>query len=87
MFWPQEWLPNEVGFKHVRLHSYGYNSDYSTRKESPLTIHDFGQGFLVYLYNSPYLRKNGDVSPPQCLNPCPDATADENPESDRARGS
>ncbi|KEY66276.1 hypothetical protein S7711_02741 [Stachybotrys chartarum IBT 7711] len=60
MFWPKDWLPNEVGFKHVRLHSYGYNSDWKTRKESPLTIHDFGQALLADLHNSPALRKNGE---------------------------
>ncbi|KAJ5178230.1 uncharacterized protein N7500_000929 [Penicillium coprophilum] len=60
MFWPKEWLPDEVGFKHVRIHSYGYNSDWTTRKESPLTVHDFGQALLADIHNSPYLRKNGD---------------------------
>ncbi|KAL2024346.1 hypothetical protein VTK56DRAFT_8828 [Thermocarpiscus australiensis] len=61
MFWPKEWLPNEVGFRHVRLHSYGYNSDWTTRKESYLTIHDFGQALIADVYNSPSLRKNGDT--------------------------
>lgn len=62
MFWPKEWLPNEDGFKHVRLHSYGYNSDWTTRKESHLTVHDFGQALIADIYNSPELRKNSDVS-------------------------
>ncbi|KAK1634044.1 hypothetical protein BDP81DRAFT_451981 [Colletotrichum phormii] len=61
MFWPKDWLPNEVGFKHVRIHSYGYNSDWTTRKDSRLTVHDFGQALLADLYNSPCLRKNGDT--------------------------
>ncbi|KAF6832531.1 hypothetical protein CMUS01_06897 [Colletotrichum musicola] len=61
MFWPKDWLPNEVGFRHVRIHSYGYNSDWTTRKESRLTVHDFGQALLADLYNSPCLRKNGDA--------------------------
>ncbi|KAK4186217.1 hypothetical protein QBC35DRAFT_501687 [Podospora australis] len=61
MFWPKEWLPNEVGFKHVRIHSYGYNSDWATRKESHLTIHDFGQALIADIYNSPHLRRNGDT--------------------------
>lgn len=60
-FWPKEWLPNEVGFRHVRLHSYGYNSDWTTGKESYLTVHDFGQALIADVYNSPELRKNGDV--------------------------
>ncbi|KAF4772853.1 hypothetical protein HER10_EVM0001257 [Colletotrichum scovillei] len=61
MFWPKDWLPNEVGFKHVRIHSYGYNSDWTTRKDSRLTVHDFGQALLADLYNSPCLRKNGNT--------------------------
>ncbi|KAH6849741.1 hypothetical protein B0I37DRAFT_369747 [Chaetomium sp. MPI-CAGE-AT-0009] len=60
MFWPKEWLPNEVGFRHVRLHSYGYNSGGSRRK-SFLTVHDFAQALLADIYNSPELRKNGDT--------------------------
>lgn len=63
MFWPKEWLPNENGFRHVRTHSYGYNSDWS-RKESFLTIHDFGQALIADIYNSPEFRKNGDVCAP-----------------------
>lgn len=61
MFWPKEWLPKEVGFKHVRLHSYGYNSEWTSRRDSHLTVHDFGQALLADLHNSPYLRKSGEV--------------------------
>ncbi|KAK4144168.1 Alpha/Beta hydrolase protein [Dichotomopilus funicola] len=60
MFWPKEWLPNGVGFGHVRLHSYGYNSD-GSRRESSLTVHDFAQALLADIHNSPELRKNGDT--------------------------
>jgi hypothetical protein len=63
MFWPKEWLPNEVGFRHVRLHSYGYSSD-GSRKQSFLTVHDFAQALLADIYNSPDLRRNGDVGSP-----------------------
>ncbi|KAJ4415517.1 hypothetical protein N0V85_002679 [Neurospora sp. IMI 360204] len=61
LFWPKEWLPNEVGFRHVRLHSYGYNSDWTARKGRALTVHDFGQALLADIYGSPHLRKNGDT--------------------------
>ncbi|RYP71986.1 hypothetical protein DL771_004455 [Monosporascus sp. 5C6A] len=60
-FWPREWLPAEPGFKHVRIHTYGYNSDWTKRLQSNLTIHDFGQALLADMYNSPQLRKPGDV--------------------------
>lgn len=62
MFWPKDWLPNEAGFRHVQLHSYGYNSDWTTSRASHLSGHDFGQALLADIYNSPALRKHGDVS-------------------------
>ena len=52
-FWPKEWLPLEPGFKNVRIHSFGYNSDWGERKSSSLTIHDFGQALLGDMQNSP----------------------------------
>ncbi|SPQ27547.1 ba20391f-efb7-42e8-bde8-8fceab49913d [Thermothielavioides terrestris] len=60
-FWPKEWLPSEPGFKHVRIHSYGYNSDWAKTQQSRLSIHDFAQALLADMYNSPHLRKNGDT--------------------------
>ncbi|KAK3989602.1 hypothetical protein QBC44DRAFT_82357 [Cladorrhinum sp. PSN332] len=60
-FWPKEWLPSEAGFKHVRIHSFGYDSDWTKQRESSLTIHDFGQALLADLYNSPNLKKNGNT--------------------------
>jgi len=59
-FWPKEWLPNEIGFKHVRLHTYGYDSG-GSRKQSSLGVHDFGQALIADIHNSPSLRKNDDV--------------------------
>jgi hypothetical protein len=60
-FWPKEWLPLEDGFRRVRIHSYGYSSDWTKSQQSQLTIRDFGQALLADMYNSPHLRKNGDV--------------------------
>ncbi|KAL1840084.1 hypothetical protein VTJ49DRAFT_819 [Mycothermus thermophilus] len=60
-FWPKEWLPSEPGFKHVRIHSFGYDSDWTKSERSTLTIHDFGQALLADLYNSPNLKKNGNT--------------------------
>src|SRR5271168_230704 len=39
LYWPQEWLPQDPGFKDVRIHSFGYNSNW--KKESILNIYDF----------------------------------------------
>lgn len=57
-FWPKEWLPAEPGFKNVRIHSYGYNSDWSERRGNVLNVHDFGNGLLADLSNCPQLRRN-----------------------------
>ena len=56
-YWPQEWLPLEPEFKHVRIHSFGYNSDWGERKGSSLTIHDFGQALIGDIYTSPHLNR------------------------------
>ncbi|KAL2149706.1 hypothetical protein VTH82DRAFT_8358 [Thermothelomyces myriococcoides] len=60
-FWPKEWLPSEAGFRHVRIHTFGYDSDWTKSQQSTLTIHDFGQALLADLYNSPHLKKNGNA--------------------------
>ena len=52
-YWPQKWLPLEPRFKNVRIHSFGYNSDWGGRKGSSLTVHDFGQALLGEILNSP----------------------------------
>ncbi|KAK0706330.1 hypothetical protein B0T26DRAFT_755844 [Lasiosphaeria miniovina] len=60
-FWPKEWLPSEAGFRHVRISSFGYDSDWTKSQPSTLTIHDYGQALLADLYNSLSLRKNGNT--------------------------
>ncbi|CAF9932101.1 hypothetical protein IMSHALPRED_008796 [Imshaugia aleurites] len=54
-FWPQQWLPLEPRFKNVRIHSFGYNSNWGQWKGSSLTVHDFGQALLGEILNSPDL--------------------------------
>jgi hypothetical protein len=48
-YWPQEWLPKELRFKNVRVHAFGYDSNWRKRRTSTLTIHDFGQALLAYM--------------------------------------
>lgn len=62
-FWPKEWLPREPKFKHVRIHSFGYSSDWSERKGNQITIHDFGQALLGDMQNSPCLTGAGRNTP------------------------
>lgn len=52
-FWPQEWLPKDPAFKHVRIHTYGYNSDWAKGKENCLNVHHFGKSLLGELAVSP----------------------------------
>ncbi|KAF2649450.1 hypothetical protein K491DRAFT_550850, partial [Lophiostoma macrostomum CBS 122681] len=56
LFWPKAWLPREPGFQNVRIHSYGYDADWTTSKaSSTINIHDFGRQLLERLRNSPEL--------------------------------
>ncbi|KAL8832477.1 MAG: hypothetical protein Q9191_000247 [Dirinaria sp. TL-2023a] len=59
-YWPQQWLPLEPRFKNVRIHSFGYNSDWGERKGSSLTVHDFGQALLGEILNSPDLSGHNE---------------------------
>lgn len=60
-FWPKEWLPRDPEFKHVRIHSFGYNSDWVDRKDSLLNINDFGKSLLAEIINSPEFGKDSSV--------------------------
>ncbi|KAH7370025.1 hypothetical protein BKA65DRAFT_487549 [Rhexocercosporidium sp. MPI-PUGE-AT-0058] len=51
-YWPKEWLPADPEFRHVRIHSFGYNSDWLDTRENLLTIHDFGQSLIEEIYNT-----------------------------------
>ena len=62
-YWPKEWLPADPKFKNVRIHSFGYNSDWGDTAGSILTIHDFGQAFLGDLSTSPHLNIIGYETP------------------------
>lgn len=61
-YWPKEWLPRDPEFKHVRIHSFGYNSDWNDRKDSIINIHDIGKSLLGEMINSPEIRRNDKVS-------------------------
>ncbi|KAL2069213.1 hypothetical protein VTL71DRAFT_15551 [Oculimacula yallundae] len=51
-YWPKEWLPADPDFRNVRIHSFGYNSDWLDNRENLLTIHDFGQSLIEEIYNT-----------------------------------
>jgi len=58
-YWPQEWLPKDPEFKNVRIHSFGYDSDYLKGKGDRLNIHHFGKLLLAALSTSPCLVDSG----------------------------
>jgi hypothetical protein len=51
-FWPKEWLPRHQAFRNVRIHSFGYDSDWKAKGQSAVTTHDFGQALLLALRSS-----------------------------------
>ncbi|OIW26895.1 hypothetical protein CONLIGDRAFT_707468 [Coniochaeta ligniaria NRRL 30616] len=57
-FWPKEWLPIDPGFQNASIFSYGYDSDWSARKDSVINVYDFAKGLLNDVFNSPELRKD-----------------------------
>jgi WD40 repeat protein len=60
-YWPQRWLPLEPELKNVRIHSFGYSSDWGERKGSALAIHDFGRALIEEVNTS--LRLNRHQTP------------------------
>ncbi|TVY71558.1 Vegetative incompatibility protein HET-E-1 [Lachnellula suecica] len=54
-FWPQEWLPKDPAFKCVRVHSFGYDSDWAKGKGGCQNVHHFGKSLLGELSTSPHV--------------------------------
>ncbi|KAL9003079.1 MAG: hypothetical protein Q9188_004032 [Gyalolechia gomerana] len=59
LYWPEEWLPNDIGFRDVRIHSFGYNSNWE--KESSLNIHDFSKSLLGSIQDCPAIPRASQV--------------------------
>ena len=60
LYWPREWLPQDPDFQDVRIHSFGYNSNWGD--ESTLGIHDFAKSLLGSLHDCPAIPRNSGVS-------------------------
>lgn len=54
-YWPREWIPKDPAFKDVRVHSFGYDSDFVKGNDSCLNIHHIGKSLLGELSTSPHL--------------------------------
>ncbi|KAH8670390.1 hypothetical protein BGZ60DRAFT_486586 [Tricladium varicosporioides] len=59
LFWPKIWLPQDPGFQDVRIHSFGYNSNWS--KESTLHVHDFAKSLLGAIQDCPLIPRSPSV--------------------------
>lgn len=62
-FWPKAWLPKDTDFRNVRIHSFGYNSDWADVKHSVLGVYDFGKSLLAEIRNSPVMGKHSNRTP------------------------
>ena len=60
LFWPQEWLPHDPGFRDVRIHTFGYDANWD--KESILNIHDFAKSLLEWMKDCPAIPRDAHVS-------------------------
>lgn len=59
LYWPKEWLPNDEAFQDVRIHSFGYDSNWG--KESILGIHDFANALLGSILDCPLIPRDTRV--------------------------
>ncbi|KAL8993737.1 MAG: hypothetical protein Q9169_006119 [Polycauliona sp. 2 TL-2023] len=59
LYWPQEWLPNDPGFRDVSIHSFGYNSNWE--KESSLNTYDFSKSLLESIHDCPLVPRTKNV--------------------------
>lgn len=60
-YWPKEWLTRDPEFKNARIYSFGYSSDWGERKDSLLSLQDFGKYLLSEMMNSPDIKQQGVV--------------------------
>lgn len=58
-YWPKEWLPNDEAIQDVRIHSFGYDSNWG--KKSNLGIHDFANALLSSILHCPSIPQDTKV--------------------------
>ena len=56
LFWPGEFLPQDDEFQDARIHTFGYDANWS--KESILNIHDFAKNLLFSLKDCPAIPRD-----------------------------
>lgn len=60
-FWPKEWLPHDRDFSQVRIHTFGYDGDWSDHRGDISKIKHFGKLLLDSMANNSFFRKNDPV--------------------------
>lgn len=58
-YWPKEWLPNDESMQDIRIHSFGYDSNWG--KKSNLNIHDFANALLSSILHCPSIPQDTNV--------------------------
>lgn len=61
LYWPKEWLPNDDTLQDIRIHSFGYDSNWG--KKSALGIHDFADALLNSILDCPSIPRDTKVGP------------------------
>jgi pimeloyl-ACP methyl ester carboxylesterase len=69
LFWPKEWLPKDTEFQNIRIHTFGYDSDWD--KPSVLGIRDFATNLLQWITDLPEIASDTEVccTTRSCLDP------------------
>jgi hypothetical protein len=58
-FWLKSWLSEDVAFRDVRIHTFGYPSSFW--KESILSIGDFSRSLLSSIHDAPSIPQGAQV--------------------------
>ncbi|KAF2443909.1 hypothetical protein P171DRAFT_495793 [Karstenula rhodostoma CBS 690.94] len=61
LYWPKEWLQRDPEFRNARVYSFGYDSEWVTRKDSQLDVHDFGKSLLSALLGDRFIRRGRNI--------------------------
>lgn len=61
-FWPSEWLPRDPNFKTARIHTFGYNANWSEDSDAALDMVGAGKALHSAMISSPHLNK-GNKTP------------------------
>jgi hypothetical protein len=59
LFWPEQWLPQDPEFRNIRIHTFGYDSDWN--KPSVLGIRDFATNLLQWITDLPEIASDTEV--------------------------